>query len=198
MTQAEKLTMLQGICGDSEADSAMLSAYLDLAADIVIHRAYPFLTNYVLAEVPNRYATLQVQIANELYLHRGAEGEKDHTENGIKRTYENGLVSDSLLKKIVPFTRTIGEGIPDEITVMVTSKDEMNVGETYEPTVYTEVVFTNGETKDVNEGYTYGSSDETVATVENGVITALAPGNVTITATGKRSEMSQIIEIRVV
>ena len=52
MTQAEKLTMLQQICGDSEADSAMLSTYLDLAADIVVHRAYPFLTTYVLAEVP--------------------------------------------------------------------------------------------------------------------------------------------------
>lgn len=198
MTQAEKLTMLQGICGDSEADSAMLSVYLDLAADIVVHRAYPFLTNYVLAEVPNRYATLQVQIANELYLHRGAEGERIHTENGISRTYEDGYVSTSLLKKIVPFTRTIGEAIPEDISIVITGKEEMSVGETYELLVYTEVVFTNGESKEVNEGYSYGSSDESVATIEDGVITALTPGDVTITVTGKRSEMSQIIEIKVV
>lgn len=199
MTKAEKLTMLQQICGDSEADSAMLSTYLDLAEDIVIHRAYPFLTSYVLAEVPERYATVQVQIANELYLHRGAEGEKDHTENGVKRTYENGLVSDSLLKKIVPYARVIGEAIPDTIEVIASAGFvSLPVGDSGVIKAYTEVVCTDKTLKTVNEGYIFETSDETIATVEDGVITAISTGEVTITVTGKKSLMTASLIITVV
>ena len=199
MTKAEKLTMLQQICGDSDADSAMLSTYLDLAADIVVHRAYPFLTSYVLADVPNRYDTLQVQIANELYLHRGAEGEKSHSENGVKRDYENGYVSDSLLKKIVPYTRTIGELIPESIVIYAsTAFNTLAVGESGEIKNYTEVTCTDGTVKDVNEGYIYESSDSAVAKVVDGVITAMATGDVTITVTGKKSNLIASLTITVV
>lgn len=198
MTQADKLTMLSQICGDPSADSAMLSTYLDLAADIVVHRAYPFLTSYVLAEVPDRYATVQVQIANELYLHRGAEGEKDHSENGVKRTYENGYVSDSLLKKIVPYARVIGESIPESVTVVAKAMESIGVGNTELILNFTEVICTDKSVRTVYEGYTYGSSDESVATVENGVITAIAVGNATITVTGKKSYETASLEITVV
>lgn len=199
MTEAEKLTMLQSICGDSEADSAMLKTYLDLAADIVVHRAYPFLTSYVLAEVPDRYATVQVQMANELYLHRGAEGEKDHTENGIKRTYENGYVSDSLLKKIVPFTRIIGESIPDTVEVYIKADfTTLAVGESGIIVPYTEVVCTDKSVRTVDEGYIYESSDVAIAKVENGVITGVATGEVTITVTGKKSYQTASLTIDIV
>ena len=198
MTQADKLTMLTQICGDPSADSAMLSTYLDLAADIVVHRAYPFLTSYVLAEVPDRYATVQVQIANELYLHRGAEGEKDHSENGVKRTYENGYVSDSLLKKIVPYARVIGESIPEEVTVNAKAESTINVGHTELILNYTEVICTDKSVRTVYEGYTYETSDANVATVANGVITAKAVGNATITVTGKKSYETASLEITVV
>lgn len=199
MTEAEKLTMLQTICGDEEADSAMLSVYLDLAAELVVHRAYPYLTSYVLAEVPDRYATLQVQIANELYLHRGAEGEKDHTENGIKRTYENGLVSDSLMKKIVPYGRVIGASIPATIEVKASADfTTLAVGESGIIKVYTEVICTDKTVKDVYEGYTFESSDTDVATVADGVITAKATGEVTITVHGKKSYETASLNITVV
>ena len=198
MTQADKLTMLAQICGDPTADSAMLSTYLDLAADIVVHRAYPFLTSYVLAEVPDRYATLQVQIANELYLHRGAEGEKDHSENGVKRTYENGYVSDSLLKKIVPYARVIGELIPETVTVKAEAAETIEVGHTELILNFTEVICTDKTIRKVYEGYDYGSSDTNVATVANGVITAKATGNATITVTGKKSYKTASLQITVV
>lgn len=198
MTQADKLTMLAQICGDPTADSAMLSTYLDLAADIVVHRAYPFLTSYVLAEVPDRYATLQVQIANELYLHRGAEGEKDHSENGVKRTYENGYVSDSLLKKIVPYARVIGELIPETVTVNAETAEAIEVGHTELILNFTEVICTDKTIRTVYEGYDYGSSDTNVATVADGVITAKATGNATITVTGKKSYKTASLQITVV
>lgn len=198
MTEADKLTMLQQICGDPSADSAMLSVYLDLAADIVVHRAYPFLTSYVLAEVPDRYATVQVQIANELYLHRGAEGEKDHSENGVKRTYENGYVSDSLLKKIVPYARVIGESIPEEVNVNAKAQQTIHVGNTELILNFTEVICTDKSVRTVYEGYTYETSDANVATVANGVITAKAVGNATITVTGKKSHETASLAITVV
>ena len=199
MTQAEKLTMLQSICGDSEATTAMLSTYLDLAADIVVHRAYPLLTSYILAEVPDRYATLQVQIANELYLHRGAEGEKDHSENGVKRTYETGSVSESLLKKIVPYGRVIGILIPDTVELYASVDfTALSVGESGIIKNYTEVVCTDKSVHDVNEGYYYKSSDTTVAKVIDGVITAISAGDVTITVTGRKSGLSKEITITVV
>lgn len=198
MTEAEKLTMLQTICGDSEATSAMLSIYLDLAADIVVHKAFPFLTNYVLAEVPDQYSTLQVQIANELYLHRGAEGEKDHTENGVKRTYETGSVSESLLKKIVPFTRVIGTKIPNETIVKVSqSSVSLTVSQTASVTAFTEVYFPDAEMINVDEGYYFESSNTTVATVIDGVITAKATGDATITVTGKKSGGQATITVSV-
>ena len=199
MTEAEKLTMLQNLCGDSEADSAMLQTYLDLAADIVVHRAYPFLTNYVLAEVPDRYATVQVQIANELYLHRGAEGEKDHTENGVKRTYETGSVSESTLKRIVPYSRVIGEAIPDTVEVYAKADfTTLAVSESGIIKSFTEVVCTDKSVRTVNEGYTYESSDTEVAKVENGLITAKAAGEATITVIGKKSYKTASLTITVV
>ena len=198
MTEADKLTMLQQICGDPSADSAVLSTYLDLAADIVVHRAYPFLTSVVLMEVPERYDTLQVQIANELYLHRGAEGEKDHSENGVKRTYENGYVSDSLLKKIVPYARVIGQLIPETVTVNAKAETTINTGKTELILNFTEVICTDKSVRTVYEGYTYISSDENVATVADGVITAIAAGTATITVTGKRSHETASLEITVV
>lgn len=199
MTEAEKLTMLQSICGDSEATTAMLSTYLDLAADIVVHKAFPFLTSYVLAEVPDRYATLQVQIANELYLHRGAEGEKDHTENGVKRTYETGSVSESTLKRIVPYSRVIGMMIPETVELYAkTDFTSLAVGESGEIQNYTVVTCTDKTVLTVNEGYSYKSSDTAVAKVIEGVITAIATGTATITVTGKKSQLSQALTITVV
>lgn len=199
MTETEKLEMLYAICGDDEASVSVLSIYLDLAADIVVHRAYPFLTSYVLAEVPDRYATVQVQIANELYLHRGAEGEKDHTENGVRRSYENGYVSDSLLKKIVPYGRVIGESIPETVTVNATADfNSLAVGESGEMKAYTEVVCTDNSLRTVNEGYTYESSDEDIATVTSGIITAVATGEVEIKVTGRKSGETATLTLTIV
>lgn len=195
MTQDEKLTMLQSICGDPEAVPEMLSTYLDLAADVVIRKAYPFLTNYILASVPEKYATLQVQIANEMYLKRGAEGEQGHSENGVVRSYETGSVSDSLLKQIVPFTRTFNEKIPSDITVVASVVGMLPVGRSEKIERSTVVTCTDRSTFIIDEGYRFVSSDTDVLTVDtDGVMTAKAAGTVTITVTGKKS--GQSVELR--
>lgn len=189
MTELEKLTMLYNLCGDSEADPDILKTYLDIAEDVVVRRAYPFLTSYILASVPKRYETLQLQIACELYLHRGAEGEQGHSENGVVRSYENGFVSDSLLRQITPFGRTLNEKIPQSVEIECAVPISIPVGETEEIAAITVVECTDKTVLDVNEGYTYESSDTDVLVVSmSGVITAKAQGTATITITGKKSE----------
>ena len=199
MTKDEKLTMLESICGDSDATPEMLETYLNLAEDVVIHRAFPFLTNYVLAAVPPQYDTLQVQIANEMYLKRGAEGEKDHSENGVKRTYETGSVSTSLLKQIVPYTRILGEKIPSDGEISAAIIPIIPVGGTSQITPITIVTCTDDSVVEVDEGYKYVSSDTGILTVSaKGLVTAKIPGTAFITVTGKKSGFSVVLETEVV
>lgn len=198
MTELEKLTMLQNICGDSDATPEILKVYLDLAEGVVVRRAYPYLTSYILATVPKRYETLQVQIANELYLHRGAEGEQGHSENGIVRSYENGFVSDSLLRQITPFGRTLNEKIPENIEITFVAPAVLAVGESEKVLALTVVECTDKTVLEIYEGYTFESSDTNVVSIENDVMTAKAQGTATITITGKKSEVSTTFEVVIV
>lgn len=103
MTLQEKLDLLKTMSG--ETDEAALSAYLGLAGDHVLRRAYPFAPDATI--VPDKYARVQVEIACYLLNKRGAEGETAHSENGISRTYETASVPDSLLKQITPYVRVM-------------------------------------------------------------------------------------------
>lgn len=198
MTELEKLTMLYKLCGDSDADPEILETYLNLAEDVIVRRAYPFLTSYVLATVPKRYESLQLQIACELYLHRGAEGEQGHSENGIVRSYETGFVSDSLLKQITPFGRTLNEKIPEDVEVSAVAREIIGVGETEKVYAITTVTCTDKSVIEIDEGYRYASSDETILTVSfDGIITAKAPGTATITVTGKKSDISTSFDVEI-
>ena len=101
MTDAEKLQLLQTLC-DGETE-AVLTAYLNIAKDAILQRAYPCKQDLSEIEFPNRYDLLQVQIAQFLVNKQGAEGQVTHTENGIQRQYENGGIPQSMLKTIIPF-----------------------------------------------------------------------------------------------
>lgn len=104
MTQESMLTLLTAMTG--ETDDAVLLAYLELAAEKVIKKCYPF--DPTKTEVPDRYKPNQVEIAAYLLNKRGAEGETRHSENGIDRTYADASVPDSMLKDIVPFGKVFG------------------------------------------------------------------------------------------
>ena len=98
MTDADKLTVLQSMTG--ETDSAVLSTYLTLAKGVVISKAYPYGTGT--EEVPAPYHTTQVEIAAYMLNKRGAEGETAHSENGVSRSYEDGDSPATLLRRITP------------------------------------------------------------------------------------------------
>lgn len=94
-----QLTTLKSLLGSTPESDDVLQFYLDVAKDIICE-----LRNST--SVEEKYLTVQIQIAVELYNKRGAEGQTAHNENGIARTYEKADVSPSLLGKITPFART--------------------------------------------------------------------------------------------
>lgn len=99
MTQAEKLTLLKAMVGGSDTEEVLL-AYLNIAGDKIINRAYPFGTDE--PEVPKRYEFLQCEVAAYLLNKRGAEGQVSHSENGISRSYESADVPESMLGAVTP------------------------------------------------------------------------------------------------
>ena len=104
MTHDEKLTALKAMVGGSDTDE-VLSTYLLLAGRKVIARAFPY--NDEVVEVPAKYETIQLEIAAYMLNKRGAEGQTQHSENGITRQYENADVPSSMLKAITPYCGVI-------------------------------------------------------------------------------------------
>lgn len=98
MLSAEKIEMVKAMTG--ETDENTVSAYLELAGNKVCRKAFPF--DPTVMDVPEQYGLTQVEIAVYLLNKRGAEGETNHSENGISRSYEDGDVPPSLMRQIVP------------------------------------------------------------------------------------------------
>ena len=96
----DKLAMLKVMVGASDSDE-VLSTYLSLAGNKIIRKAYPY--DNTIIEVPPQYELLQVEIACYMLNKRGAEGETQHNENGINRSYENADIPNSLMNQVVPF-----------------------------------------------------------------------------------------------
>ena len=100
MTEQEKLDLLKAMMGDSTESNIVLSTYLKIAGDKIIHKAYPY--NNDVTEVPKQYEILQCEIAAYLINKRGAEGQTSHSENGITRSYENADIPASMLSSVTP------------------------------------------------------------------------------------------------
>ena len=96
----DKLAMLKAMVGASDSDE-VLSTYLSLAGNKIIRKAFPY--DNTVTEVPPQYESLQVEIACYMLNKRGAEGETQHNENGINRSYENADIPNSLMNQVVPF-----------------------------------------------------------------------------------------------
>ncbi|RHC58329.1 DNA-packaging protein [Enterocloster bolteae] len=102
MTDEEKLTMLKRMT--EETDDEVLSTYLILAKGVVLARAYPYSEADT---VPAKYDTVHVEIAAYMLNKRGAEGETAHSENGVSRSYEDGDIPPTLLRRILPMAGVI-------------------------------------------------------------------------------------------
>jgi hypothetical protein len=98
MTESEKLKMLEHLTGETE--ESVLSTYLFLAKGVVLRKAFPFGDGT--EAIPAQYDSVHVEIAAYMLNKRGAEGEVTHSENGVSRTYEDGDIPPTLLRRITP------------------------------------------------------------------------------------------------
>ena len=105
MTEAEKLTMLKAIIGTTSLTDDALLVYLTIAGEKVLRRCYPFAASTQEYTVPARYETIQVELACNEALKRGAQGQSSFTDNGVTRVYES---EDVLLRRIVPYAHVPG------------------------------------------------------------------------------------------
>ena len=108
MTQADKVQMVKTIVeNDAEATDPVVAVYLSLACNKMLERLYPFDVSRGDSDIPARYETIQCELAARLFLRRGGEGETNHEENGVNRTY--GTVDDEdILSRITPFAKVVG------------------------------------------------------------------------------------------
>lgn len=115
MTEAEKITMVQTLVeNDGDATATVVPVYLNLALNTMLERLYPYDTTKTSADVPERYETLQCELAARYFLRRGGQGEIAHGENGVTRSY--GSVNDEdILKRLTPFVKLGGVSNADSV-----------------------------------------------------------------------------------
>jgi hypothetical protein len=106
MTEMEKAERLATLISPDTASPDLLTILLGQAEGIVLNKRYPFGVPEN-ATVPAAYEHIQIQIALELFTKMGAEGQVEHTENGISRKFEAADVSPSLLRRIVPLVGSV-------------------------------------------------------------------------------------------
>lgn len=104
MTEEVMKARLSALTG--ETDNDILLTFLDIAAEKVLSKCYPY--RHDKKDVPDRYHSTQLEIAMYLLNKRGAEGETAHSENGINRSYESAAVPESMLRSVVPFVAVLG------------------------------------------------------------------------------------------
>lgn len=99
MTNEEMLTTVQNLTSDTSVTANMIQTYLNLAADRILRRMYPFGT--IQTDVPEQYQMMQCELAVRMIARRGGEGEVSHSEVGVSRTW--GSVNDEdILRQIAP------------------------------------------------------------------------------------------------
>lgn len=101
MDMNQRVTMLESLVGTGETEATLL-AYLRLAGQAILNKAYPYESASRPTDVPEKYQMLQVEIGAFLLNKRGAEGETQHIENGIHRNYQNAYIPDDMLRQVVP------------------------------------------------------------------------------------------------
>lgn len=107
MTEMRKIDMLRTMIEDRNEDEGVLSVYLEMAAEEILNRMYPFMADHTGLKVPDKYAMTQIKIAAFALLKRGAEGQIQHIENGIHRNYGDADIPESMMKDVVPYCQAI-------------------------------------------------------------------------------------------
>ena len=107
MTDSQKIVYTQTLIGaDADATDELIALYLSDAEAAILRRLYRAYGNVPSnATVPPIYDALECKLATRYFFRRGGEGEIEHSENGVSRSY--GSVNDEdLLMEVMPYART--------------------------------------------------------------------------------------------
>ena len=111
-TDNEKLEMLKALIGNTSLADSVLLVYLNIAGEKVLRKCYPFAASTQSYTVPERYETIQVELACNEVVKRGSEGQTSLSDNGVSRVFQS---EDVLLNRIVPYAHVPGV-VADETT----------------------------------------------------------------------------------
>ncbi|MCD8201754.1 MAG: hypothetical protein LUD47_06805 [Clostridia bacterium] len=104
MTEKEKIETVQVMAGDPALldDARLVAVYLNLAKSAMLSRLYPHCEDS--RALPDKYSTLQCELAVWYLSQRGAEGESIHIENSISRTYKS---DEEILNMLPSYARIL-------------------------------------------------------------------------------------------
>lgn len=86
MTIEEKVAVMQRKM-DSNEDVSVLTDYLLTAKEKILNHRYPYSNQERPCDVEARYEHDQIELAIVLFNQRGGEGQKVHSENGVRREW---------------------------------------------------------------------------------------------------------------
>lgn len=103
MDNTAKIALVKKLYGrkadGTELTDGEVAPFLAVAESIVLNQYDPYGTTEVM---PSKYDNLQCRITNFMLVKQGAEGEIQHTENGVTCIYGQADIPDSLMRQIVP------------------------------------------------------------------------------------------------
>ena len=109
MTDNEKLEMLQTLLddGDSVPSEDTLTAYLALAENEILQWMYSLVGGVPtdVTAVPAKYEVTQIYAVVAGYTHAGAEGQSNHSENRIQRTFIYSDMLDYIHQNVLAIVR---------------------------------------------------------------------------------------------
>ena len=108
MTTTEKIARVKLLLNyDPQATDEVVTGYLDIARDLVLHAMYPLIITIPSeVDVPTKYEGIECELAARKFSRRGGLGEIEHDENGIGRKWASSVDSD-LLDQVTPFAKVV-------------------------------------------------------------------------------------------
>lgn len=106
MTREQKIAAISAILGDMELTTEQIGTYLDLAKAEILAWRYSYSEQEV-TEVPTEYESTQIEAVVVGLSIQGAEGQLQHTENGISRQFNYATMINYIRAHVIPIARCL-------------------------------------------------------------------------------------------
>ena len=108
MDGSAKTAMVQTLVeNDDLAKASTIAVYLDLAKNAMLERLFPYDPTKTGEDIPERYDTIQCELAARYFLRRGGQGEIDHEENGVNRSWAS-VDDEDILQRLTSYVNVGG------------------------------------------------------------------------------------------